>query len=44
MLISGIKDLLEIPSIRRNEVREKSRNDDDSLPAADTIPMALPKE
>ena len=44
MFIPGIEDLLEIPSIRRNEVRENSRNDNDSLPSADTIPMALPEE
>ena len=44
MFISGIKDLLEIPNIRRNEVRENSRNDNDSLPSAYTIPMTLPEE
>ena len=44
MFTSGIEDLLEIPNIRRNEVREKSRNDNDSLPSADTIPMTLPEE
>ena len=44
MFIPGIEDLLEIPNIRRNEVRENSRNDNDSLPSADTIPMALPEE
>ena len=44
MFIPGIEDLLEIPSIRRNGVRENSRNDNDSLPSVDTIPMALPEE
>ena len=44
MFIPGIEDLLEISNIRRNEVRENSQNDNDSLPSADTIPMALPEE
>ena len=44
MFIPGIEDLLEMPSIRRNGMRENSRNDNDSLPSADTIPMALPEE
>ena len=43
MFIPGIEVLLEIPNIRRNEVRENSRSDE-SLLSADTIPMALPEE
>ena len=40
----GIEDVLEIPSIRRNGVHENSRNGNDSLPSAETIPIALPEE
>ena len=41
MFIPDIEDLFEIPNIRRNEVLENSRDDNDSLPAADTTTMAL---
>ena len=37
MFIPGIKGSLEIPSIRRNEMRENSRNHNDSLPSADKM-------
>ena len=37
MFIPGMKDFLEIPSIRRNEMRENSRNHNDSLRSADKM-------
>ena len=43
MFIPGIEDLLKIPN-RRNEVRENSRKDNDSLPSANAIPIALPQD